>query len=58
MSGLKHQRVDALVYILWDMVLPDIMQDHMRIAAEFTLRKMNKAERERHKRAYQLDSKC
>ncbi|KAI8136545.1 hypothetical protein BJV82DRAFT_475823, partial [Fennellomyces sp. T-0311] len=45
MSGLRRQRVDVLMYLLWDLVLPDLMQDHLHIANHFQRRTMNKAER-------------
>ncbi|KAI9310225.1 hypothetical protein BX666DRAFT_2126350 [Dichotomocladium elegans] len=49
MSGLRRQR-----NILWDMVLPDVMQDYLRIKANFSPRRLNKAERQRLQRARAL----
>ena len=47
MPSLRRQRVDVLVYILWSLVLSDLMQDHLCTVAKFKLRRMNKAERAR-----------
>ncbi|KAI9310213.1 hypothetical protein BX666DRAFT_1821871, partial [Dichotomocladium elegans] len=32
LAGLKRQRVNVLVYILWDVVLPSLMTDHVQTA--------------------------
>ncbi|KAI9253498.1 hypothetical protein BDA99DRAFT_413085, partial [Phascolomyces articulosus] len=45
LTSLHRQRVDVLVYILWGLVLPDVMQDHVCTIARFKLRSMNRAER-------------
>ncbi|KAG2220710.1 hypothetical protein INT45_012574 [Circinella minor] len=47
LASLRRQRVDVLVYILWGLVLPDLMQDHLCTVPKFRLRTMNKAERRR-----------
>ncbi|KAI7859876.1 hypothetical protein BDC45DRAFT_563909 [Circinella umbellata] len=47
LPSLRRQRVDVLVYILWSLVLSDLMQDHLCTVAKFKLRRMNKAERAR-----------
>jgi hypothetical protein len=44
---MKRLRVDVLVYVLWDLVLPDIMQDHLRAAAELRAKTLSRAERAR-----------
>jgi hypothetical protein len=44
---MKKLRVDVLVYVLWDLVLPDIMQDHLRSIVEMKAKSMSKAERAR-----------
>ncbi|KAF7725272.1 hypothetical protein EC973_000282 [Apophysomyces ossiformis] len=54
LSGLKRQRADVVIHILWDMVVPDIMQDHVRVVAGFENRRHNKAERKRWQQAYGL----
>jgi hypothetical protein len=37
--------MDVLIYVLWDMVLPDVMTDHVRTIRHFQPRVMNRAER-------------
>ncbi|KAI7851459.1 hypothetical protein BDC45DRAFT_210863 [Circinella umbellata] len=55
LPSLRRQRVDVLVYILWSLVLPDLMQDHLCTVAKFKLRRMNKAERARLARVNELN---
>ena len=57
LPSLRRQRVDVLVYILWGLILPDLMQDHLRTVAKFRLRTMNKAERTRLARVNELNGK-
>ncbi|KAI7847725.1 hypothetical protein BDC45DRAFT_525163, partial [Circinella umbellata] len=57
LPSLRRQRVDVLVYILWGLVLPDLMQDHLCTVAKFRLRTMNKAERTRLARVNELNGK-
>lgn len=45
MQRMNRERIDVLIYVLWDMILPDLMQDHLRTVADFQLRKLNLAER-------------
>jgi hypothetical protein len=49
---MKKLRVDVLVYVLWDLVLPDIMQDHLRAKVELKAKALSKAERQRRDVAY------
>ncbi|KAI9310069.1 hypothetical protein BX666DRAFT_1871021, partial [Dichotomocladium elegans] len=56
-SSLRRQRIDVLVYILWDMVLPDVVQDYLRIKANFSPHRLNKAERQRLQWARALSGK-
>ncbi|KAG2216419.1 hypothetical protein INT45_001376 [Circinella minor] len=55
LPSLRRQRVDVLVYILWSLVLPDLIQDHLCTVAKFRLRRMNKAERTRLARVNELN---
>jgi hypothetical protein len=47
LSNMKKLRVDVLLYVLWDLVLPDIMQNHLRSTVELKAKAMSKAERAR-----------
>jgi hypothetical protein len=47
LASMKRLRVDVLVYVLWELVLPDIMQDHLRAAVELRAKSLSKAERTR-----------
>jgi hypothetical protein len=49
LASMKRLRVDVLIYILWELILPDIMQDHLRSAVELRARVLSKAERARKK---------
>jgi hypothetical protein len=44
---MRKLRFDVLVYVLWDLVLPDVMQDHLRSVVELKAKTMSKAERSR-----------
>lgn len=44
MARIKKQRVDMLVYLLWDVVLPDFMQDHLKYTAGISTARENDAE--------------
>ncbi|KAI9004851.1 hypothetical protein CLU79DRAFT_782347 [Phycomyces nitens] len=52
---MRTQREDVLVYILWNLVLPDYMKDHVRTMARLQRRILNKAERVRRQKAYGID---
>ncbi|KAI7848233.1 hypothetical protein BDC45DRAFT_541250 [Circinella umbellata] len=58
LPSLRRQRVDVLVYILWGLVLPDLMQDHLCMVAKFGLRTMNKAESTRLARVNELNEEA
>ncbi|CEP15712.1 hypothetical protein [Parasitella parasitica] len=45
--NIKKQRLDVLMYLLWDVVLPDMMQDHIRTTSGVQQRRLNNAERSR-----------
>lgn len=51
MARIKKQRVDVLVYLLWDVVLPDFMQDHLKYTAGISTARENDAEWFRRERA-------
>lgn len=57
LSSMKKLRVDVLVYVLWDLVLPDIMQDHLRAKVELKAKALSKAERQRKQIAYAYTGK-
>jgi hypothetical protein len=44
--------MDILVYILWDLVLPDVMMDHVRTANDLQRKIWNLGERRRRALAY------
>jgi hypothetical protein len=54
---MRTQRADILVYVLWELVLPDIMQDHVRMLARFQKKTLNLAEKLRRKAAFDLSGK-
>ncbi|CEP17946.1 hypothetical protein [Parasitella parasitica] len=51
MMNIKKQRLDVLMYLLWDVVLSDMMQDHIRTTSGVQQRRLNNAERSRIERA-------
>jgi hypothetical protein len=44
---MRKLRVDVLLYVLWDLVLPDVMQEHLRAKVELSAKAMSKAEKAR-----------
>ncbi|KAI9492511.1 hypothetical protein BDB00DRAFT_788658 [Zychaea mexicana] len=54
LSTLKKQHVDVLVYILWDLVLRDVMEDHIKTTNHFQSIVMNASEKKRQRIAYRL----
>jgi hypothetical protein len=44
--------MDILVYILWELVLPDAMMEHAKAVVEFQRKTTNQAERRRYGLAY------
>ncbi|KAI9309930.1 hypothetical protein BX666DRAFT_2015029 [Dichotomocladium elegans] len=57
LSGLKRQRVNVLIYILWDVVLPSVMTDHAQTALLVKSATMTKAERDRYNAARDIQGK-
>ncbi|CEP14465.1 hypothetical protein [Parasitella parasitica] len=51
MMNIKKQRLDVLMYLLWDVVLPDMMQDHIRTTSGVQQRRLNNAKRSRIEKA-------
>ncbi|KAI8063306.1 hypothetical protein BC940DRAFT_214923, partial [Gongronella butleri] len=45
LPSLRSERVDVLVWILMEQVLPDVMDDHVRTLQHFQSRRMTLAER-------------
>jgi hypothetical protein len=54
LQSSKTQRMDILVYILWDMVLPDVMMDHVKTTTGIQQRRMNRSETRRYDLAYAI----
>ncbi|KAI9318347.1 hypothetical protein BX666DRAFT_1824976, partial [Dichotomocladium elegans] len=46
LGKMAGQRVDVLLYILWDMVLPDFKTDHVRCQYQFQTVHRNQADRQ------------
>ncbi|KAI8328110.1 hypothetical protein BC941DRAFT_477166 [Chlamydoabsidia padenii] len=47
LESSKTQRMDALVYILWNLMLPDVMTDHAKTMNGLQVRRTNKSEDDR-----------
>jgi hypothetical protein len=57
LANLRDQRVDVLVYILYDMAIPDFMIDHVRTVNLFQSGVLSRAEKIRKRLAYNIDGK-
>ncbi|KAI9316589.1 hypothetical protein BX666DRAFT_1944842 [Dichotomocladium elegans] len=57
LAGLKRQRVNVLVYILWDVVLPSLMTDHVQTALLVRPSVMTRAEQQRYRAARDIHGK-
>ncbi|CEP11238.1 hypothetical protein, partial, partial [Parasitella parasitica] len=51
MMNIKKQRLDVFMYLLWDIVLPDMMQGHIRTTSGVQQRRLNNAGRSRNEKA-------
>lgn len=58
LSTLKKQRVDVLVYVLYEILLCDIMDDHIRTQLSIRAVVLNKSERQRRRVAYSYSGTC